>query len=624
MENKLKANGESKSIRELLDTRKYKIDYYQREYKWTTDNVIELISDLENKFLLNYSEEHERNDVQNYSHYFLGSIIVNVKNNEKFVVDGQQRLTTITLLLSYLNKLQHELVHNKENFVLIENLIYSSKYGKKSFNLNIKEREEIMDALFSDKPINLKDNSESIKNISYRYDDIVENFPESLKFSKQKLILPFFIDWLIENVDLVEITTYSEDDAYTIFETMNDRGLSLSQPDMLKGYILTNIKDDTKRDKANDLWKNQINKLVEYDKKEESDFFKAWLRGRYAETIREGKKGAIPKDFDIIGPQFHRWVRDNKNKLNLVNTDTYFRFIEEFIFYSDIYLDLKYKSDNLIEGFEHVFYNHYNNFTLQYPLIMSSINLDDTEEDINLKIKLVSRFVDTFIVLRAINRRTLGYSSIKYTIFNLMKRLRNVDIETLTQILKDNIIKMDEKISGANDLILHYQNKKFIHFLLARITNFIELKSKRESNFQSYIKKNIKNPFEVEHIIPNKHMNYLKEFPDPIEFDNFRNKLGDLLLLPKSFNQSYGANPYETKVKHYYSQNLLAQSLNRRCYEKDPDFKKFMEESRLPFKSYEKFSKEQIIERQKLYTTIIKEIWNCNQFNCSQLDELIQ
>jgi uncharacterized protein with ParB-like and HNH nuclease domain len=49
-----------------------------------------------------------------------------------------------------------------------------------------------------------------------------------LKYANQKFVLPFFINWLIGSVDLVEITTYSEDDAYTIFETMDDRGLSLS------------------------------------------------------------------------------------------------------------------------------------------------------------------------------------------------------------------------------------------------------------------------------------------------------------------------------------------------------------------------------------------------------------
>ncbi len=64
------------------------------------------------------------------------------------------------------------------------------------------------------------------------------------------------MDWLVENVHLVEIKAYSDEDAYTIFETMNDRGLSLTPTDMLKGYLLANIKDVEKRNQASRVWKN--------------------------------------------------------------------------------------------------------------------------------------------------------------------------------------------------------------------------------------------------------------------------------------------------------------------------------------------------------------------------------
>ena len=67
-----------------------------------------------------------------------------------------------------------------------------------------------------------------------RYHDIESDFPDELG----EAALPYFIDWLLENVHLIEITAYTDEDAYTIFETMNDRGLSLSLTDMLKGYLL--------------------------------------------------------------------------------------------------------------------------------------------------------------------------------------------------------------------------------------------------------------------------------------------------------------------------------------------------------------------------------------------------
>ena len=69
--------------------------------------------------------------------------------------------------------------------------------------------------------------------------------------------MPYSTDWLIENVHLVEITAYSDDDAYTIFETMNDRGLRLTATDMLKGYLLANITDPSIRNRASGTWKDR-------------------------------------------------------------------------------------------------------------------------------------------------------------------------------------------------------------------------------------------------------------------------------------------------------------------------------------------------------------------------------
>ena len=69
-------------------------------------------------------------------------------------------------------------------------------------------------------------------------------FSEELKYDK----LPLFIEWLKEKVVFVEILAFSDENAYTIFETMNDRGLNLTPTEMLKGYLLTHLKDPVKID----------------------------------------------------------------------------------------------------------------------------------------------------------------------------------------------------------------------------------------------------------------------------------------------------------------------------------------------------------------------------------------
>jgi uncharacterized protein with ParB-like and HNH nuclease domain len=323
-------DGKGKSIRDLLSAKRYSIDYYQREYKWQTKQVQELVDDLTNKFLASYNPKHDRSMVEKYGHYFLGSIVISEKNGEKLIIDGQQRLTSLTLLLIYL----YHHIANPNDKALIANLVFSQKYGKESFNLDIPERTECMTALLAGKPQASNDHTESVSNILNRYQDIEDQFNQLSDNLKGKALL-HFVDWLTENVHLVEITAYSDEDAYTIFETMNDRGLSLTPTDMLKGYLLAKISDPAARTHASNNWKEWIGKLQEIGPEEDADCIKSWLRSQFADSIRERKGGAEPKDFDLIGTVFHRWVRDNEQKLHLDGSSDFARFIEkDFSFYA--------------------------------------------------------------------------------------------------------------------------------------------------------------------------------------------------------------------------------------------------------------------------------------------------
>ena len=96
--------GVAKTIAEVLEKKKYSIDYYQREYKWESKQIAELVADLTAKFLELYEPDHARKDVAKYPGYFLGSIIISQKGSQPFIVDGQQRLTSLTLFLTYLRR----------------------------------------------------------------------------------------------------------------------------------------------------------------------------------------------------------------------------------------------------------------------------------------------------------------------------------------------------------------------------------------------------------------------------------------------------------------------------------------------------------------------------------------
>ena len=312
-------DGRARTVCELLDKAKYAIDFYQREYAWQERQVRELIDDLTGKFLDSYEAGHSRHEVEGYGHYFLGSIVISHKRGQRFVVDGQQRLTTLTLLLIHLHHLQKD----RGERVEVQTLVYSEKFGRKSFNLDVPDRVEVMQRLMDGEAIDPNGTSESVRNIAARYANIADHLPEEAT----GVALPFFVDWLLENVHLVEIEAYSDEDAYTIFETMNDRGLSLSLPEMLKGYVLSNVRHEDDQRKVNTTWKQHMQALRELGDDEDVDFFKNWLRARHAETIRPGQKGAENKDFERIGTEFHRWVLDHKEHLGLGDSGSFVRFV---------------------------------------------------------------------------------------------------------------------------------------------------------------------------------------------------------------------------------------------------------------------------------------------------------
>lgn len=605
-------DAKGRTVRELLAGRKYSIDYYQREYKWQRKQVAELIDDLAAKFLESYEEGHERSSVANYGHYFLGSIIISEKDGQKFIIDGQQRLTTLTLLLIYL----HHKLEDTEQKGQIVDLIFSQKYGKRSFNLDIPERVACMEALYKGEEFTEDDPPESIANILARYRELDDLFPEELAGPA----LPYFVDWLVENVHLVEITAYSDSDAYTIFETMNDRGLSLTPADMLKGYLLANITDSDKRTCASSTWKERVQALAELGKDEDADCIKSWLRSQYAESIRERRRGAAPQDFDLIGTEFHRWVRDHQERLGLTASAEFARFIErDFAFYSRWYERLRKAADNLElarkDRLECVHFNAQHNFTLQYPVLLAPLRVEDDETQALKKLRVVVAYLDILIHRRIWNFRAIDYSTMQYAMFLVMRDIRGKSASELAAMLKNRFDPETAPDFAANSAFrLHRTNGRQIHRLLARMTDYVETLSGQSSRYAEYVQGG-KKGYEIEHIWANHPERHTDEFTHSSEFQEYRNRIGGLVLLPKSFNASYGDLPYAEKREHYAGQNLLARSLHERAYDHNPGFKRFIEESGLPFRAHAEFKKADLDARQELYQRLAEQIWNPARLN---------
>lgn len=606
LENKIE--GQHVDLQEVFK-HKYNVDYFQREYNWGKKHIDELIKDLTDVFLSEYRADDQRTASVNYKKYFLGSFVISEKNSVRSIIDGQQRLTSLTLLLIYLNNLQKELNITLNN---IESYIFSDVRGVKSFNIMVEDRIPCLEALFNRGDFNAEsiDNS-SVANMVERYQDIIAIFPDEIKSEK---VLPIFIDWVLYNVIMIKITAYSEENAYKIFETMNDRGLSLTPSEMLKGFLLSHFTDLEKRKSADIFWQTSIMKLKKFEHNEDQKFFQAWFKAKYADTIRQGKVGSQNEDFEKIATRFHEWVRDNLSKMELISSHqkTFENFIdEEFKFYLIAYTRILEAQDRIIPGLECVFYINKWGIapTLSFPLLLASLKRADSDGIISEKINLVARYIEIFVIRRSVNFKKFSATSIRYTMYSLVKEIRNSNIDELREILSRHLQKMPEKIAGVCELRLHGQNSRFIKFLLSRITAFIDSISGANTDFITYFEPSIGKPFEIEHILADKFERHKHEFAQEYDFNNYRNRLGGLALLPAGTNQSYSDKSYTEKVEHYTKENLLVKSLHELAYINNPNFTNGYKNWGFSFKPYAVFGKKEIDDRQRLYLEICEHIW---------------
>lgn len=610
----------ARTVRELLYSQRYGIDYFQREYRWGDRQVEELINDLTGAFLESYDPGHARSKVADYGRYFLGSIITSNKGGVRFLADGQQRLSTLTLMLIFLHR---KLKASGHGSPLLEPMIVSEHFGEKQLNLDVPDRRDCMLALLEGEEFDATTSTEAVQRLKENYEHIQQEFPGN-EISDN--VIPFFADWLLEKVYLVEMAAASDEDAYTIFETVNDRGLSLTPSEMLKGHLLAAIEDEPKRIEAGKIWRDHIESLKRLDdnKEEDADAIKSWLRSQYAETIRERKRNAKPLDFDRMGTEFHRWVKDaSDDPLKLKNGADYVQFIKrDFAFYARWYEILRRASFEPVSGLEDVFANARRYFTLQFPVMLAPLMPGDSEADARQKVRVVAAFIDILLARRVWANRSIDYSTLVYAMFLVMKDIRRKSVEEVAHILGG---RLDGTYEGDKDTFeattpfgngtfrLSPSSRRPMHLMLAQMTDWMMRRCNLPTNLADYLKRKGKGAFEIEHIWANKFDRFADEFTSEAEFQEYRNRIGGLLLLPKSFNASYGAMTYEEKLPHYNGQNIFARTLCPLAYESNPGFKTLNGELGGAFKTYPAFRKAQLDERQEAVRRLAAKIWSAER-----------
>ncbi len=620
----------SLTLDKLLLNEKYIVNYYQREYRWGRKQIDQLIKDLYDAFtdsINTFSDNNKKdiNCVDKMDFYYMGTIIVTKeKDGKTSIIDGQQRLTSLSLLLIALSNLNKQFPGDIVEFEDSSNLIFNKRLNTRSFNINVPEWNDCFNALISGKDFNDSNSGESVKNIVHRYNDILDILTETLQDDDNANtidgdLLAMFNSWIRYKVIFIKIETPSEQDAHKVFVSMNDRGLSLNPSEMLKGYLLSEINDDSQRNEANEIWKSTVLKLKESESAEfngefnteDMNFLSCWLRAQYANTMRQSKKDSQDMDYEIIGREFHEWIRQNHKQVGLNKSSDYYDFIKnKFSFFAKQYLRLKQLSKEYTSGYEAVFYNADKQANYQMWVILATLDEHDSEEITNTKIKLVSTYIDQYTARRIFNFSKFNWNSIKYEMFYIMKSIRGLSLDKLTVYLTQKLNDMSSKISGIIDSSFCWNQftGRYILHVLARFTDYVDVLMGDSSNFPSYINRNVKNSYDREHVIPDKYEDYRDKFSSLDEFNTYRQKIGNLVLLKLDKNRSYQNMTYSDKKEYYYSDNVLARSFNEKSYSNNPKFLNNVV-SKYPFKAYSEFGKQGIDERQRLYYLLAEDIY---------------
>jgi len=237
-------------------TKPFVIPEYQRPYSWTSDQIDTLFNDIW-EFTCNEGGTDKEGT------YFLGSI-VSYENDkgEQEIIDGQQRITSIFLLLraiyTKLNGVEEKTEEAKNFISKIEPLIWSTN--------KLTGKVDYSSILLNSKVINETEN-EILKNIleSGEIDEKLEdnyskNYNQILKLIEEKsvenaLMIYQFIYALLNQVIILPITADSQETALTIFSTLNDRGLPLSDADIFKAKIYNHLKNKVEKEEFIEKWK---------------------------------------------------------------------------------------------------------------------------------------------------------------------------------------------------------------------------------------------------------------------------------------------------------------------------------------------------------------------------------
>ncbi|MGO9449870.1 MAG: DUF262 domain-containing protein [Candidatus Binataceae bacterium] len=601
------------SIEEAFRECFYIVPDYQREYVWTDKEVQRLLDDI-----------NEQIDGGSGREYFMGTVLVSpaAERNHYEVIDGQQRLTTFFLLLCALK----QLFGGKPQVQTLSGLIatnYTDGQGNTRTSLKLEPRYENAGDLVT-KLVELDADPQatragiqaagiasfgSLENLVNAYPIIhrylSDNYDDAVKLRK-------YWGYLANEVVFIQIST-DVSSALKIFETINERGVGLNPMDLLKNLLFRHVRLD-QFTPLKDEWK-KITKPLEKANEKPLRFLRYFLMANY--IIRNKRRDAVVREDEI-----YDWFVDKQNAALCDYANKPFEFVRKIIRDVDQYLGFAEGSSN--DGKPNLAMDSLkrlcgNAFSLHYVLLLAAGNFPTRLFDhfVGQLESFLFYYIFTKTPTKDLERLFSTWADELRGIAQTADPVAQRDMlnSFLAQRFQKNMATKGPELADALkryslDSMQHYRTR----YLLAKLTQFVDMAYKGLKTAGPLGEYTV---LQIEHILPNNPEESLRvDFAaknGKANYDEYKNKLGNLTLLEKPINIVASNNFFATKrpeyakCKYYLTSSIAGLT----------EVGKNSSISRINAKlaSFDDWTAEAIDKRQSMLIDLTREIWKIAQID---------
>ncbi|QPJ86004.1 DUF262 domain-containing protein [Sarcina sp. JB2] len=485
-----KVKAKEHYIKDLLNDKfLFDIPDYQRAYSWNKDNLKQLIDDIMDSIGLN---KENNNGFEEYEPYFIGSIVLCSKEYKDDgsglydVIDGQQRLTSIIILIATIR----DLTKNEAYKNILSSLIYQKPNELMGIKESIRVRVRGKEAEFFKKYVLTDGGTDLVNEIDEKeISEAKQNMLNAIKTFKEVFIdengevleskLDEFTKYFLQKVVVVVITTDSFTSAFRLFNVINARGLPLTNADLLKSENLRVISED-KRNIYTDMWEN-IEQELGKDKLEQIIGFMRTMkqnRKATATVYEEFSKKIFVSEPDYIGINFvehlkeikdlyNKYINEGNIELSSKENSIYYqnlvRIMRDFIPYDEWMVALikfieKFKNDEDILEFLKV---------LEKRIVIDWVN-GNSFADRLARVYKILEVIDSSSSLEEIKKSNVFISDLERTTAYFRNSLDDIEFYSKGRMLVPKYILIRLDMEKRNGEILDYTNKIMLEHILPR------------------------------------------------------------------------------------------------------------------------------------------------------------